>query len=89
MLFREFHGSPVVRTWHFHSHGLGSVPVPGTKIPQATWNGQIHTHTHTLNIVYSDSKKRYLGISVTRHVLEFHAKSYKMLIRESKGDINN
>ena len=48
-----------------------------------------YTHTHTLNIVYSDSKKIYLGISVTRHVLEFHAKSYKMLIRESKGDINN
>ena len=140
MLFREFPGSPGFRTWHFHSHGLGSIPVPGTKIPQVTWNGQIHTHTHThththikyclllllllshfsrvwlcvtpwtpdssvhgifqakngvgchcplWNIVYSDSKKKYLGISVTRHVLEFYAKSYKMLIRESKGDINN
>ena len=31
----EFLGSPVVRTWHFHCQGLGSIPGQGTKIPQA------------------------------------------------------
>ena len=28
--------SPVVRTWHFHYRGPGSIPGWGTKIPQAT-----------------------------------------------------
>ena len=46
-------------------------------------------HCLLRNIVYSDSKKKYLGVSVTRHVLEFYAKSYKTLIRKSKRDISN
>ena len=29
--FREFSGSPVVRTWHFHCQGLGLFPGQGTK----------------------------------------------------------
>ena len=37
---REFPHSPVVRTWHFHFHGLSSIPGWGTKIPQAAWRGQ-------------------------------------------------
>ena len=28
---------PVVRTWHFHCQGPGSIPGQGTKIPQTTW----------------------------------------------------
>ena len=28
----ELPGGPVVRTWHFHCRGLGSVPGRGTKI---------------------------------------------------------
>ena len=32
---REFPGGPVVRTWHFHCCGLGSIPGQGTKILQA------------------------------------------------------
>ena len=31
---REFFGSPVVRTWHFHFWGPGLIPGRGTKIPQ-------------------------------------------------------
>ena len=38
--FREFPGSPVVRTWHFHCQGLGLIPGQGTKILQAEWHGQ-------------------------------------------------
>ena len=33
--FREFHGSPVVRTLRFHCEGLPWTPGWGTKIPQA------------------------------------------------------
>ena len=32
---KEFPGSPVVRTWHFHCFGQGSVPGWETKTPQA------------------------------------------------------
>ena len=35
---RQFLGSPVVRTPHFHYYGL--VPSRGTKILQAMWHGQ-------------------------------------------------
>ena len=31
--FREFPSGLVVRIWHFHCRGLGSVPSRGTKIP--------------------------------------------------------
>ena len=37
---REFPGGPVVSTGHFHCLGLSSIPVPGTKIPQAVQHGQ-------------------------------------------------
>ena len=30
----------MVRTWHFHCHGPGSIPGQGTKIPQAAQHGQ-------------------------------------------------
>ena len=30
----------MVRTLHFHCRGPGSIPGRGTKIPQATWDGQ-------------------------------------------------
>ena len=33
-------GGPVVRTWHFHCSGTGSIPGWGTKIPQVAWRGQ-------------------------------------------------
>ena len=33
---REFPGGLVVKTWHFHCRGSGSIPDQGTKIPQAT-----------------------------------------------------
>ena len=36
----EFPGSPVVRTWHFHCQGLGSIPNQGTKTLQAAQLGQ-------------------------------------------------
>ena len=39
-LQREFHGSPVVRTQHFHCWDPGSIPGRGTKILQAMWPGQ-------------------------------------------------
>ena len=38
--FREFPGSPVVKTWHFHCQGLGLIPGQGTKILQAEWQDQ-------------------------------------------------
>ena len=38
--FREFPGGPMVRALCFHCQGLGSIPVWGTKIPQAVWWGQ-------------------------------------------------
>ena len=39
-VWREFPGGPVVRTQCFHCWSQGSVPGPGTKIPQAVWHGQ-------------------------------------------------
>ena len=35
----EFPGGPVIRTWHFHCWGPGSVPGQGTNIPAtcAAW----------------------------------------------------
>ena len=33
--FRDFPGSPVVRTWRFQCHGLGLIPGQRTDIPQA------------------------------------------------------
>ena len=41
MLYREFPGSPVIRTLDSAAGGLGSIPDNGTKILQATWHGQI------------------------------------------------
>ena len=35
-----FPRGPVLRTWHFHSSGLGSIPGRGTKILQAVGYGQ-------------------------------------------------
>ena len=46
---RQFPGSPVVRTPHFHYYGL--VPSWGTKILQAMWHGQT-------------KKKRKLNLSI-------------------------
>ena len=40
---REFPGGPVVRTQRFPCWGPGSIPDPGTKIPQATWHSQKKT----------------------------------------------
>lgn len=37
---KELPGGPVLRTWHFHSSGLGSIPGRGTKILQAVGYGQ-------------------------------------------------
>ena len=34
----EFRGGLVVRTWHFHCQGPGSVPGRGTKILQVVWH---------------------------------------------------
>ena len=36
----EFPGGPVVRTRCFHCSGTGAIPGWGTKIPQATQQGQ-------------------------------------------------
>ena len=36
LITTEFPGSPVVSTGHLNHMGLGSIPGPGTKIPQAT-----------------------------------------------------
>ena len=43
--YRKFPGNPVVKTWHFHYHGQGSIPGQGTKIPQATQSGQKKKYT--------------------------------------------
>ena len=45
MIFREFSGRPVVRTWSFHCDDLGSVPAQGTKILQAAWFSQKQNKT--------------------------------------------
>ena len=37
MHYLKFPDGPVVRTWHFHCQGPGSIPGQGTKIPQTTW----------------------------------------------------
>ena len=42
----EFPGGPVVRIWHLHCGGLGSIPGWGTKIPQATQRGQKKKKIH-------------------------------------------
>jgi hypothetical protein len=39
-LLREFPGSPVVRNWHSHCQGLGSILGLGTKVLQAVWCSQ-------------------------------------------------
>ena len=39
-LSRELPGGPVVRTWHSHCQGLGSIPGLGTKVLQAVWCSQ-------------------------------------------------
>ena len=39
--FGEFPGSPVVRTWQFHRHGLGSIPGHGSCKPCGVANKQI------------------------------------------------
>ena len=38
--YREFPGGQVVKTQHFHCHGLGSIPGRGTKILHASLCGQ-------------------------------------------------
>ena len=38
----EFSGSPVVKNWCFHCHGLSSIAGQGTKISQAAWHDQIY-----------------------------------------------
>ena len=43
---KEFPGSPVVRTRHFHCWGPGSRPVQGTKILQAMWHSQQKKRHH-------------------------------------------
>ena len=48
MLLGEFLGGPVVRTWHFHCWGPGSVPAWGTKIQQAIWCSQSSLITENL-----------------------------------------
>ena len=37
----EFPGGLVVRIWHFHCYGPGSIPGQGTEIPQAMQCGKI------------------------------------------------
>ena len=39
-MFREFPGSPAVRSLHFTAEGLGSIPGQVTKILQVTECGQ-------------------------------------------------
>ena len=39
--YLEFPGGLVVRVWHFHCLGLGSIPGRGTEIPQAAWSAKI------------------------------------------------
>ena len=36
-VFRDFPGSPVVKTSPSNAGGAGSIPGQGTKIPQASW----------------------------------------------------
>ena len=38
--YREFPGGLVVKTQHFHCHGLGSIPGWGPEIFQALWHGK-------------------------------------------------
>ena len=32
--YKEFSGGPLIRSLHFHCHGLGLIPGQGSKIPQ-------------------------------------------------------
>ena len=52
--FRDFLGSPVVKTPCFHcrGHGFDSIPGQGTKIPQAMQRGQ------------KKKKKSFYGVSI-------------------------
>ena len=47
---REFPVGPVVRTPSFHCQGPGSIPGPGTKIPQAAWRGQKQTQKSQMTL---------------------------------------
>ena len=57
--FREFPGSPVVRTQHFHCWSLGSIPGWGTKIPQAIVQLQ-KNQTNQPNKQIHVSKRQFL-----------------------------
>ena len=46
--YREFPGGLMVRTQHFHCHGLGSIPGWGPEILQALWHGEKKKDTNDL-----------------------------------------
>ena len=76
-VIREFPGSPVVRTQHFHCWGPGSIPSLEAKILEAAWGGQkkkisnyssplSHCYLCLFSILFSPVLQNY-----TRHVT-FH-----------------
>ena len=50
-IVREFPGSPMVSTWHFHCQGLGSIPGQGTKLLQTAWCSQIKQKTNVVKSI--------------------------------------
>ena len=54
--YREFPGGLVVRTQHFHCHGLGSIPGWGPEIFQALWHGKKKDTTDLIYKTETDSK---------------------------------
>ena len=66
-MHREFPGSPVVRTQHFHHWGdLGSIPGQETKIPQAMWEKRERKieKKKSMHRKYSFNKKGTFGRDV-------------------------
>ena len=63
---REFPGSSVVRTWHFHCQVLASIPVRGNKIPKV--------------MLHNQKKKK--KIKITEHKTEIQHKREKAQTEE-------
>ena len=59
--FMEFPGGPVVRPWHFHSRGPGSISVWGTEIQKAAWHSQKINKNKNQNSTKKKKKKKEIA----------------------------
>ena len=60
LLDGEFPGYPVIRTWHFHCHDLGSIPGLGNKILQVSQTG-----TKKKKLLLNDARESVLTFTAS------------------------